>query len=179
MSVKTTKPKLSLRRSAKYEPLIAQIEKLAEQNSGAEFTATLMSILELGLKAHATGLRVSDGILINIKNGVTEMNVDREVARSVFTSLAGSLINISQGEENKQTPDQSRIEFCELASSALFVEHGRFRHYTDTDVTYVFENIAPILKQLRLTSSSLEKEQILENNKTVLQSLIDKTGVTL
>ncbi len=102
------------------------------------------------------------------------MNVEREVARSVFTSLAGSLINISQHEETKQIQDQSKIDFCELASSALFIEHGKFRHFTDTDVNSVFEHIAPILKQLRLAHSTSEKEGILENNKIILQNLIDK-----
>lgn len=107
------------------------------------------------------------------------MNVEREVARSVFTSLAGSLINISQHEENKHIPNQSKIDFYELASSALFVEHGRFRHFTETDVTYVYKHIAPILKQLRHTLSSLEKEKIIENNKIILQDLIDKTDLGL
>jgi hypothetical protein len=57
------------------------------------------------------------------------MNVDREVARSVFTGLAGSLVDIKRNEKSKAIPDPEEIEFYDLAAKALYFEHDRFRHF--------------------------------------------------
>jgi|GEM_PF-4510121 len=54
----------------------------------------------------------------------------------------------------------------------------RFRHFTNLDVQNVFEVIAPILKSLRLTPSEPGREQIVEDNRLILQKLIDTTKVT-
>ena len=107
------------------------------------------------------------------------MNVDREVARSVFTSLAGSLIDVKRNEKSKEVPDQEKVKFYDLAAKALYFEHDRFRYFTEADVQNVFSIIAPILKGLRLAKSKLEREQIIETNHNVLQSLVSSTGVTL
>lgn len=173
------KSRIYLRRSAKYEPIITQIERLAAQNSGSQLTATLMSVLELGLKAHDAGLRLVDDMLININDGVTKMNVDREVARSVFTSLAGSLVDLGRYEKTKDQPEQSKLDFYKLSAKALFVKHADFSDFTDSDVENVFAEIAPILKGIRLAPSKQVMEEIAENNKSVLQRLIGETGVML
>lgn len=106
------------------------------------------------------------------------MNVEREVARSIFTGLAGSLIDIGRYEKSKLNPNPEKIKFYDLAAKALFFEHDRFRHFTNLDVQNVFEVIAPILKSLRLTPSEPERKQIVEDNRLILQKLIDTTKVT-
>lgn len=106
------------------------------------------------------------------------MNVEREVARSIFTGLAGSLIDIGRYEKSKLNPNPEKIKFYDLAAKALFFEHDRFRHFTNLDVQNVFDSIAPILKSLRLTPSEPEREQIADDNRLILQKLIDTTKVT-
>lgn len=107
------------------------------------------------------------------------MNFDREVARSVFTSLAGSLVDLGRYEKTKNQPEQAKLDFYKLSAKALFVKHADFSDFTDSNVDNVFTEIAPILKGIRLAKSKQVMEEIAENNKSALNRLIEQTGVTL
>ena len=173
------KERIYIRRSIKFEPIFKKIEKIASERPGGQLTSTLLEMAALGVKSYESGLRLVDDKLLNTNNESSTMNVDREVARSVFTSLAGSLIDVKRNEKLKEVPDQEKIKFYDLAAKALYFEHDRFRHFTNDDVQNVFSTIAPILKGLRLAKNKLEREQIVENNHQVLQSLITTTKVTV
>ena len=166
-----------LRESTKYKPVIERVRQIAPQFHN-ELTATIMELLKLGIKSYDSGLRVVEDKVINVNEHTSTMNVRREVGRSVFTSLAGSLVDIGRKEEAKPNPDKSKLDFYQLARKALYAQHAKFRHLTDADVEEVFLTLSPILKGLRLTDSNQESERIINDNKSVLDNLINKTGVT-
>ena len=89
---KSVKEKIYIRRSIKFEPIIRKLEKIASERPGGQLTATLLEMAALGVKSYESGFRLVDDKLLNtnnINNESNNMNVEREVARSVFTSLAG------------------------------------------------------------------------------------------
>lgn len=181
MEVKAGKS-IHIRRSIKYQPLIERVEQIATQNNCGEFTATIMDILELGIKSYDLGLRVVDHKLLDIKesNEVNKvMDVDREVSRSVFTSLAGSLGNLSLYESTKLIPNPDRITFYKLVNKALWREHANFSLSSAREVRDIFENIAPILKSIRGAKNNKERESIVEFHRKSLTNLIAKTKVSL
>jgi len=169
---------INIRKSVKYDPIFEEVQRISDLRKGHKFTPILMELLDLGVHAYYSGLRVVEDQLQNVKNQSNVMNVDREVARSVFTGLAGALVDIKRYEKSKKNPNPEKIKFYDLAAKALFFEHDRFRHFTNLDVQKVFDVIAPILKSLRLTPSELKQEQIVEDNRLILQKLIDSTKVT-
>ena len=173
---------IHIRRSIKYQPLIKRVEQIATEHNHGELTAAIMNILELGIKSYDLGLRVVDHKLLDIKesNEINKvMDIDREVARSVFTSLAGSLGNLSLYESSKSKSNQDLIRFYELASKALWREHANFSLSPAKEVRDIFENIAPILKSIRGAKNNEERESIVDIHKQSLTNLIAKTKVSL
>lgn len=166
-----------IRESIKYRPVIDRVKQIAPQFHN-ELTATIMELLKLGIKSYDSGLRIVEDKIINVNEHTSTMNVRREVGRSVFTSLAGSLVDIGRKEAAKPNPDKSKIAFYQLARKALYSQHAKFRHLTDADVEDVFSTLSPILKCVRLAGSDQEREHIIDDNRTILVDLIDKTGVT-
>lgn len=63
---KRTNNSILIRRSAKFESIIKEVENLASSRPGKELTATIMEILSLGLKAYQSDFRLFDGRLIQI-----------------------------------------------------------------------------------------------------------------
>lgn len=173
---KSLNPKITIRRSNKFEPLFKRIEEIVAERPGSKLSSTILEMAALGLKYYDEGSRMIDEKLFNINEGKI-MNERREVGRSVFTSLAGSLVDIGRYEESKPIPDKTKIEFYQLVRKALYAKHAKFRLFTDEDVEDVFKTLSPILKAIRLAPNKQAREVIVETNRATLMGLIDVTGV--
>lgn len=168
---------INIRRSNKFMPIIKRVEEFANQQNRSELTSAFMDLVLLGLTSHDKGLRLVDNELISIKQlqpVKKTLSVRREVARSVFTSLAGSLVDLSAFEESKEDPNLDKIEFYRLARKTLYIQHANFRNLTDSDVENIFNLISPILKSVRLAETKEEREHIIETNKHIFENMIQK-----
>src|SRR5579863_5690315 len=163
------KTSINIRVNPKNASVLQKVEQIASKRSGShQFTPTLMELLEIGLNQYNDGYRLVENNVIKINNTDIISSVRREVARSVFTSLAGSLVDIGRNELAKANPDKSKIAFYQLARKALYAQHSKFRYLSDADVEGIFKILSPILKSVRLASSAQERENIIDSNKIVL-----------
>ena len=176
---KSTKEKIYIRRSAKFEPVIQRIELFASKRPGGQLTSTLLEMAALGIKSYEAGFRLVDDNLLKVEDGATMMNVRKEVGRSVFSSFAGAMIDLKKFEKNKSIVDQEKVNFYTLTTMALASEYANFSDFTEDKVDNTFEDIAPILKKCVLADNNEERESIIEQNKHIFLHLIDKTGVFL
>lgn len=171
---------VNIRVNQRNAPVLQRVEQIANNRPGNhQFTPTLIELLEIGLKTYEDGFRLVDNKVININEITTTMSVRREVGRSIFPDLAGVLIDLKRYEKSKSNPDQKTIDFYQLVAKALFSQHAKFRHLTDSDVENVFRTISPILKKCNLATTKAEEENIINLNRQVLQDLINKTQVVL
>ena len=105
------------------------------------------------------------------------MNVEREVARSVFPRISGILFDLERYEKGKKHSDKSVLDFYVAVSKALWAKHAQFRHYTNEQVEVViFGKYSPILKQLALASSKAEQEEVIAKHKDFLLGILDKNS---
>lgn len=175
-----TKAQINIRVNPKNQAVLNQVEQIASNRAGShQFTPTLIELLQIGINKYNDGYRLVDDKVIKVDENNIATSIKREVGRSIFTKLAGLLVDMQRYEESKKVPDLERHNFYQLAAKALFSQHARFSLFTNNEVENVFITLSPILKACHQSDSKEKKEEIIESNKDVFYSLIKKTGVTL
>jgi hypothetical protein len=160
---------IHIRKSHKYQDVFNMLETVAPDFRN-EITTTILEMARLGVIAYTSKEHTTE---------TTTMNVRREVCRSIFPDLAGTLMELRRHEMVKAKPKQALIDFYQLAAKALFARHANFRHLNDNDVEIVFKTIAPILKTCNQSKTKLAMEKSIQKNKSVLLDLIKQTQVSI
>ncbi len=171
---------ITLRVTKRSEPIFNQVQKINQQRPNGQFASTLLDIIELGIKSYEFGNRIVDNEIVTkpsvYETGArTVYSVFNEVVESMYSSLAGSIADLSRYEESKANPDLEKVNFYELIGQALWREKRNFNELTDAEIVIIASQLSPILKAIHTAPNKIEVEKIVQDNLQFFDLLIKKT----
>lgn len=105
----------------------------------------------------------------------TVYSVFNEVAETLYSSLAGAIVDLGRYEESKPAPNQGTLKYYDQICKALWAEKFDFWKFSDAEIKATAEKLSPILKAIK--GDKVQDQLVIENNRAYFDYLIKKAAV--
>lgn len=105
----------------------------------------------------------------------TIYSVFNEVVETLYSSLAGAIVDLGRYEESKSAPNQDTLKYYNQICKALWSEKYDFYKFSDAEIKSTADKLSPILKAIK--GDKPQDQLVIEKNKNYFDYLIKKTAV--
>lgn len=105
----------------------------------------------------------------------TVYSVFNEVTETLYSSLAGAIVDLGRYEESKPQPNQDTLNYYQQIRKALWSEKFDFYKFSDAEIKSTADKLSPILKAIK--GDKQQDQLVIEKNRDYFDYLIKKSAV--
>lgn len=102
--------------------------------------------------------------------------IQNEVAKTLYTTLAGIVSSLEYDEEKTDSPDLDKLDFYYKIRKALAVEKRKFPDFSDREIQIKTAPLSRLIKQMGNSPKSIRHE-ILQENLDYITNLLENNKV--